>query len=346
MNGIDLLIVGLFFISILIGAVRGFTKELLSLFSWGGATSLSYLFLPVTQRFMHDYIANPVMAGVAGSFCSFIVLLVILSLIANLIAGYIHESSFRGIDHSLGFGFGIVRGVFFISAVELFISTFWPRQVQSPAIQNARFVPMARKGGDVLLQVLPTDARTWILDQAAKVENQVNSSKLRDRLKTDIPDLMKEGVLQGNGNDSAAKYGGEMAIPSELSTAAAPHLMQEAPQILSQGYQQNPPRVIIQSQQGDPIQSQMLVIHPPQRGQAPQLAPASSTLPGGYAPEGTQPSPSPAGLAKSATPQDKQSTVDALSRLKPRSSKENEESGYTQGQRNDMRRLLQMADGG
>jgi len=322
MNGIDVLILGVFFISTLIGAMRGFTKELLSLFSWGGSISLSYLFLPIAQGFVHEYISNPMMAGGVALFCAFILFLVVLSIIANIIAGYIHESSFRGIDHSLGFGFGILRGVFFISAVELGMSTFWPRQIQPPSIQNARFVPMARKGGDMLLQALPNSAGTWILAQAAKMENQV-SSKLRERLKSEFSDM---GAGSSHGNGHITNHGGET-------------------QIVSQGYPQNPSHTIIHSRQGEPVQSEMLIIRPPQPGQAPQLAPASGVYPVAGSAGGVQPSSSPAGLAQSAMPQDKQSTVDALSQLKPRSSLP-EDSGYTRSQRDDMNRLFQSADGG
>ena len=170
MNGIDIIILVVFFASTLIGAMRGFTKELLSLFNWGGSVTLSYIFLPVARSFAQPYIANPMMADGVAIFCLFITSLIMLSIVANIIAGYIHESSFRGIDHSLGFGFGILRGVVFISAAELIFSTFSPRHSQSPTFQSARFIPMARKGGDTLLQILPSAARGWILDQAIKVD--------------------------------------------------------------------------------------------------------------------------------------------------------------------------------
>jgi membrane protein required for colicin V production len=324
MNGIDIVILGVFLMSTLIGAMRGFTKELLSLFSWGGSLFFSSLFLPVIQGFMHQYIANPVMAGGAGFFCSFIISLVVLSIIANIIAGYIHESSFRGIDHSLGFGFGIVRGVVFISAAELAFSTFWPRQSQPPTIQTARFVPMARKGGDTILQILPHSTRAWILEQAAKVENQTQS-KLRDSLKDAAPNVIE------------SIHGGLPSLPTEYTEQQG----QDPRQIIAQGPpQQVLPQVMAPPHQGSQMPSQMVVIRPPQPGQAPRLAPVSNSS------ESMPYSHRPAGLAQSAAPRDKQSTVDALSRLTPQSSPhKEEESGYTQGQRDDMDRLFRAADG-
>jgi membrane protein required for colicin V production len=340
MNGLDIIILIAFFGSTLIGALRGFTKELLSLFSWGGAVGLSYVFLPVAQEFMHQYVANATMAGGAGFFCVFIISLVILSIVANIIAGYIHESSFKGIDHSLGFGFGIFRGVVFLSAIELGISTFWPRQTQSETIQTARFIPMVRKGADTLLQVLPTSARSRILEQATKVENQINS-KVREQLKAGIPGLprgahasVSEGLFgEGGSPGTSAGNGGPLpfnpsSLPGQplLQAPSAPLPMQGSPQVMAP--------------------SPMVVIRPPQPGQAPQLAPASDLPPAtGGAAGAIQPFSPPVGLAQSATPQDTQSTVDKLARLNPHSSPQ-EERGYTRGQRDDMNRLFQAADGG
>lgn len=348
MNGLDIAILVVFFVSALIGAMRGFTKELLSLFSWGGAIALSYIFLPIARGFVHPYIANPMMGDGAGFFCLFIGFLIILSIMANIIAGYIHETSFRGVDHSLGFGFGMLRGIVLISAVELLVSTFWPRHTQSATIQTARFIPMARKGGDTLLQILPVSARAWILEQAVKVENQV-SSKVHDQLKNAAPQIFSEGgpkeVSGGSVPGAGVGPGGpgyEGAAPSlNHPPAGQPPLQQPLANMpmrmqgSSQGIQP----------QGGQIQSPMVVIRPPQPGQMPQLAPAPGSAPAvNSMVQGGSVAPQPGGLRQSAMPRDTQATVDELARLKPQSTPK-EDSGYTRGQRDDMNRLFQAADG-
>ena len=332
MNGIDIIILGVFFASVLIGVLRGFTKELLSLFSWGGATSLSYACLPMARTLVTPYIGNPMMADGVALFCLFIIFLIFLSIIASMIAGYIHESSFRGVDHSLGFGFGILRGVVVISMVELLLSTFWPRHTQSPTIQSARFVPMARKGGDTMLQILPNSLRESILDQAIKVENQVQT-KIKENLKAEAA-AYAEGLKQGDPN-----LLGALAPHPE----GQPHVPASQPSL----------PLTIHGQPGSQTQgqSQMVVIRPSQPGQPPQL---------GTVPDGTPVLASPGGqgvgtsslpleqnvkgVGQAAVNQDTQATVDELARLRPRSTQK-EENGYTRGQRDDMNRLFQAADG-
>jgi membrane protein required for colicin V production len=266
MNGLDIAILVAFFISVLIGALRGFTKEFLSLFSWGGAVTLSYVFLPIGRSLVSPYIANPMMADGAAIFCLFIISLILLSIVANIIAGYIHESSFRGVDHSLGFGFGILRGVIFISAAELIFSTFSPRHAQSSTFQTARFIPMARKGGDTLLQILPGSAREWILDQAIKVENQLNA-KVKENIKNEI-----EGYAGAQKDNNPAlpppPYHPEGQPPGQPFPPSLPLTIHGHPGDSQPQYR------------GAQAQSQMSVIRPPQPGQTPQLgaAPESASI--------------------------------------------------------------------
>jgi membrane protein required for colicin V production len=357
MNGLDVVILVTFFASTLIGAMRGFTKEILSLFSWGGAIALAYIFLPLGRSWVSPYIVNPMMADGAALFCMFVVSLVFLSIIASIIAGYIHESSFRGVDHSLGFGFGMLRGVVFISTAELIFSTFSPRHSQSLTFQQARFIPMVRKGGDTVLQLLPASLRATILEQAIKVENQVNA-KVQDHLKHTAPNMFAGGApkmgLEGGfgpgghaGTAPGASSGGNGMQGQGYDGSAQSHQM--SPQGSGQGTMQSqmaqPPMM---HQQGAPIHPGMGAVP----GQAPQY-PSSPHMPpqsmhpgqgGGPQMNGQMSPPVSPGIAQSAMPQDTQATVDQLARLTPQSSP-TEDSGYTRGQRDDMNRLFQAADG-
>ena len=370
MNGLDVVILLVFFASALIGAFRGFTKELFSLFSWGGSITLSYILLPIGRSFTSPYIANPMMADGAALFCVFIISLIFLSIIASIIAGYIHETSFRGVDHSLGFGFGMLRGVVVISAAELAFSIFTPRHIQSHTFQTARFIPMARKGGDTLLQILPTSLRNTILEQAIKVENQLNS-KVPQQLQQGASSMSPGGPLGNYGDPrrmdvGPAQHGGSFSqsfAPNEQSGGQTggqgdagqgyggqPQPNQnpvQQPQPGNLGYPQGGMQPPMMPQQG---QYQGGAMVPPQGGQPQQYpsqnpptqipAPDSGMTgyPGGPIPQSQQ------SVIQSARPQDTQATVDQLSRLTPQAAQKGD-SGYTQGQRDDMNRLFQAADG-
>jgi membrane protein required for colicin V production len=365
MNGLDVVILLVFFASALIGAVRGFTKELFSLFSWGGSITLSYILLPIGRSFTSPYIANPMMADGAALFCIFIISLIFLSIIASVIAGYVHETSFRGVDHSLGFGFGMLRGVVVISAAELAFSIFTPRHIQSPTFQTARFIPMARKGGDTLLQILPTSLRNTILEQAIKVENQLNS-KVPQQLQQGVAALAPGGPLgnygdpkrmdvvptqpggsfsqsfdpngQMGGQAGQQGYGGQPqpnANPAQQpqpGNLGYPQSGMQPPMVPQQGQYQGGAMVPFQGGQPQQYPSQ----NPPMQMPVPDAG--VTGYPGAPIPQSQQ------SVVQSARPQDMQATVDQLSRLTPQAPQKGD-SGYTQGQRDDMNRLFQAADG-
>lgn len=317
MNTIDIFILVIFGISALMGILRGFTKEILSLCSWGGAVGLSYVFLPLGRSITSPYIANTMMADGVAFFGLFIVSLIILSILVNVMSGYIHESSFKGIDYSLGFGFGIFRGVVIVSAAELIFSTFSPRKTQSETFQTARFIPMARKGGDTLLQILPNSAREWVLEQATKVENQVGVAA-------------KEHVMQ-KITQFPVPSGEHQVVPLEENSVRS--------DVVPQNSSSNVP--------SSPINN-------PLSGGHQNLSPGSTMSSSAHLPP--QPSitvnsqPQTYGgtnITKAGQPrQDIQKTVDELSRLKPQSIQKEENKGYTRGQRDDMDRLFQSVEGG
>ena len=318
MTGIDFAILGIIFFSTLIGTMRGFTKELLSVFNWGGAAIFAIKLLPYVRAFMHPYIANPMIADWATIFCLFIIGLITLSIIANVIGSYTNGSSFKGIDHSLGFGFGIVRGAFIISGIELLFSTFSPRQSQSALIQNSRFVPLARRGGDALLQILPVDWQNTIIAQAHKVESQVQS-KLHENLK------------MGAQKDSSGSDNGAHIIENTDKDHNQPtsrrHNFSSVP-----ADSPNPNLSTLYPDTGQNPPGSGIVFTPPQAGQPAQ--------PGKAAPS------SSSNLGQPLAPQDQQSMVDELAILKPRQSAPAADNGYTSPQQNDLNRLIQNANGG
>jgi membrane protein required for colicin V production len=304
MTGLDIAIIGVLFTSALIGIVRGFTKEVFSLFTWGGAATISWWMLPMARGFVHSYIANPMIADGAAIFVLFILSLIILSIISNILAGHIRDSSFGGVDRSLGFGFGILRGVILISAAELIFSTFTPRQAQSPMIKSSKFIHLVRNGGDSLLRILPTSLYDMILSQAAKAENQIKSQaseQIVRKAQNALPQIPRG--TQGEQIPPSS----EMLPPPQMGSPQDP-----SQTLTSQNLQQGGPSSL--------------------------LTPQASTGPKEMLPQNLP----PRGLGESTMLQDKQSTADNLGRLQPLApQRKAQDLGYRSEHRGDMQRLIE-----
>lgn len=178
MNGIDLAIIIIMGISCIIGFIRGVTREILGLLTWVGAAAATYFSVPLTGGFTRAYIANPMIADGITACVLFIVYLILFSIISGTIANSVRESSLGGVDRSLGFAYGIIRGVVLLCAAELGLSAFVARPNQATNIQQAQFTPLLRRGADNLVAYLPAKIGEMISIQAGKaMENATTAAK-------------------------------------------------------------------------------------------------------------------------------------------------------------------------
>src|SRR5213592_1964199 len=119
---LDLVLLAVMLISGLLAMVRGFMREILSIAAWGAAalvTVYSYSKLLPTAKsyFNSDTIASVVV--VAGVFIG---TLIIVSVITVRISDMILESRIGALDRTLGFLFGLARGLLIVVvAYEFFI---------------------------------------------------------------------------------------------------------------------------------------------------------------------------------------------------------------------------------
>lgn len=168
MNSVDIGILIVFAISCLAGFIRGFTREILGLFTWFGSALATYIAVPLMSGLARSHIANPMIADAITAIILFIVFLIIFSLISGAISNSVKRSTLGSIDRALGVSFGIVRAVVVVCGIEIILSTFTLRPHQSEMIQYARFTPMIRRAADNLIFWLPQNVRDFIATQQSE----------------------------------------------------------------------------------------------------------------------------------------------------------------------------------
>ena len=155
----DLIVIGIVVLSGLFALARGLVKELLSIASWGGAVLVTLFgFLPA-RAFARDVITWPLAADVAAGAALFLGSLFIFSFISHFIAKAIHGSAVGALNRTLGFVFGLARGLLIV--VVLYLAAGWAigRNDQPEWFRNARTVPLAAAGATLLLALVPEDTR-------------------------------------------------------------------------------------------------------------------------------------------------------------------------------------------
>lgn len=167
---LDLVLLAVMLISGLLAMVRGFMREILSIAAWGTAalvTLYSYQKLLPTAK---TYIASDTLASIAVIAGVFIATLIVVSIITVRISDMILDSRIGALDRTLGFLFGLARGLLIVVVAFLFFAWLVPAKQRPDWISNAKSLTMLQSTGDWLMTLLPDDPENTILKRFKKTK--------------------------------------------------------------------------------------------------------------------------------------------------------------------------------
>ena len=125
MNWPDYAILAVIVVSVVVGALRGFIKEVFSLLVWAAAFLVAYHFAGDVADMMEDAVTLPSARTAMGFSGLFIAVLLVGGLINYLLGRLVETTGLSGTDRLLGGVFGAARGLVLIVAV-LLVSGFTP----------------------------------------------------------------------------------------------------------------------------------------------------------------------------------------------------------------------------
>ena len=112
LNMFDLIVLGIVGISALVGVLRGFLREVLSLGSWFVAMIITISTFTEVRALVEPHIQSQAVAGAVTALGTFVVTLISLSIISGIFIRYLKSSTDLGFfDNGLGLVFGVVRGL-------------------------------------------------------------------------------------------------------------------------------------------------------------------------------------------------------------------------------------------
>ena len=112
LNYIDVALGGALAISALVGLMRGFLKEILSLIAWGAALYAAWLFAqPVAENYVIKFLSDSYIAYIAAFGGIFIGVLFLIGVVNLLISQVLKATGLGFLDRLLGLILGTVRGV-------------------------------------------------------------------------------------------------------------------------------------------------------------------------------------------------------------------------------------------
>jgi membrane protein required for colicin V production len=157
---LDLGLIAVVLISAFLAMLRGLTREVLAIGSWGAAAVAAFYFHPLVVPYIKTYIKadlNENITRATAAAAVFLVTLIAVSLITIKLSDAILDSKVGALDRSLGFLFGAVRGLLLCVIAFVFFNWLVPAQTQPGWVKTARVRSLLQATGDRLMAILPDD---------------------------------------------------------------------------------------------------------------------------------------------------------------------------------------------
>jgi len=165
---LDVILLVVMLISALLAMVRGFMREVLSIASWAAAALLTLYAYPRLKPVVLQYFSNDIVASGVTIGGVFLGTLLIVSIVTIKISDAILDSRVGALDRTLGFLFGLARGLVIVVVAYLFFAWLVPDRSQPEWVKSAKSLVVLKKTGDTLMSMLPEDPENTILRKFKK----------------------------------------------------------------------------------------------------------------------------------------------------------------------------------
>ena len=196
---LDIILIGVMLVSGLLAMMRGITREILALLAWVGAFVATLVMYPVLKAPVREKINSDILADTLIIGGVFIAVLVIISVVTMRFTDVLLESRVGALDRTLGFIFGILRGLVLVVIAYLFFAWLVPRSGQPEWVKEARTLPLIVGTGDYIRSVLPEEMPQEIFDK-------IDPRRPQESERPDKPDPEPEqqpGVIPENNQESS-----------------------------------------------------------------------------------------------------------------------------------------------
>jgi membrane protein required for colicin V production len=184
---LDLVLLGVMLVSGLLAMIRGFMREILSITAWGAAAAVTLFAYPRLLPIAKANISSDIVAAVAVVGGVFLITLLIVSVITVRVSDMILDSRIGALDRTLGFLFGLARGLVIVVVAFLFFAWLVPDRSQPDWVRSAKSRVVLQGTGDWLMSMLPDDPESTILKRLKKPKPEEEEPTPGQRSGLDAP---------------------------------------------------------------------------------------------------------------------------------------------------------------
>jgi membrane protein required for colicin V production len=199
---IDIAALVILLVSAVIAFLRGFIREILTIFGTLGAFAAAYLLggtlAPLIENMLgvgdtdtiprlFGILPYDILAKIIAYASIFIVVIVSLSLLSHFIAESVKSMGLGAIDRTFGFIFGLLRGIFIIGLLYLPVHIFVEQEDKNKWFEHSTTHFYIEKTSTLLAHFLPGDTSDAVKNAASDIEDTAEalgkSGDVFDKLK-------------------------------------------------------------------------------------------------------------------------------------------------------------------
>jgi len=169
---LDIIVLSVMLLSGLLAMIRGFMREILSIAAWATAAIATLYAFPRLLPQAKAYFNNDTIAAIAVIAGVFVGTLVVATIITSKISDMVLDSRIGALDRTLGFLFGLGRGLLIVVVAFLFFAWLVPDKQQPDWVRTAKSLSVLQSTGNWLMSMLPDDPETTILKRLKRDKDE------------------------------------------------------------------------------------------------------------------------------------------------------------------------------
>lgn len=159
MNWLDVVLLIIIVASVVACFRKGFSREVIGLVSVVLALLLGIWFYGTAGSYLLPYVSSRAMANLAGFLLVFCGVLLLGSLVSFMVGKFLKVTGLSIVDHALGAGFGVVRGILISVAIIMGIMAFSQGDKPPASVVNSRLAPYVVDAARVFAAMAPHELK-------------------------------------------------------------------------------------------------------------------------------------------------------------------------------------------